>query len=88
MKGRVIFATIDVRLKQVSDEDAATLPADIVGEWCDQVNVESLYVLDDDGGYDAKFDVDTTVVVRVVDSEEVEDDDIKDAIVMGGDLDE
>lgn len=82
MKGRVILATIDVRLKQVSDEDAAILPADIVQEWCDQVQVESLWVLDDEVTYDAKFDVDTMVVVRVVDSEEADDDGIEDAVVI------
>ena len=81
MKGRRILATVDVYLVQVSEENAHDLrPAEaIVKEWCDQVFAESLYVMDefsrDDQGalnksWECKFDVDQTVIVRIVDSEE------------------
>lgn len=77
MKGRKIVATIDVHLVQISDENTTQAAESIVSDWCDQVQVESLYVMDENDDWDAKFDVSDCVVVRVLDSEEVDDvDDI------------
>lgn len=87
MKGRRILATIDVYLVQVSDENAEPDAAEIVQEWCDQVFTESLWVQDTDSSdYGAKFDVNQTVIVRVVDSEEeaAEEIDVDEAVVLDG----
>lgn len=81
-KGRKIMATVDVWLVQISDEEPSEDANYIVKEWCDQVQSESLYVKDDNAQYEAKFDVDTVVVVRVMDPTPTETLDVDDSIDM------